>query len=648
MRLRVTLFAFCLLGAFVLFPQMGVTQSSTLQNLISGNKVDALRQAIDEKPSLLNGPFANQQFPLHFAIQSVKPDVVDLLLQLGASTDVKDSQKRTPLHVALQRGNERMTYSVLAKTKDVNAVDRANSSCLIYAVMYQPSLAVIEALIQKGADLNLKNSSKQTPLHTACYFNRPAAANKLVDAGADLSARDNNANTPLLVACMTSPSLTRAMLAKGADPEAINRQKQTALHLASQSSYFNRGSNSKDNDQQWGSDFGFETFQILLREFDEVDVQDGQGRTPLNQAVSTGNPNVIKALIQRGADPNHELAGRGGGQRSPMVCQAAEVGSCEALVALIEGGANVNVTNQLGDNPLHLAAQGGGNIFEAKTNSANSENPFLRAIRVLLSAKTDANLKNAAGQTPIHVAAQRDFFAAVEVLVEKTKSLDFDLGTGSLLHWSAQNGMPKTAARILSLPATDVNQIDSQGHSPLQVAAEFGNPQLVEMLIASDARVDQVDQDGATALLIAATSGHAAIVRLLLGQGADWGKLDESGQTALHLAAWNGHAKVVDELLKKSDDASPKTKTGYTPLHASGWQGHAEVVERLLVAGAEPNVADSDGWTPLHKAAYRGHADAVKALLRHGANKSLSNGVEMTALQMAENNGQAAVAELLK
>ena len=646
MNSRVFVLAICLLIA-VVFPQASTGQSNNLQNLIVQNNIAGVRAAIEKNPKLLEQKLASQLVPLHYAIQQVKPDVVDVLLELGAPTDVKNSRKRTPLHVAISRGNERMTKSVLAKTKNVNAVDGSKASCLMYAVMYRQSDEIIDALMARGADLSLRNSSRQTPLHIACYYNRPKTAEKLIAAGSDLTAVDNNSNTPLLVACMISPALTRVMLAKGADPLVRNRQKQSALHLACRASQFNRSANSR-NSQQWTSTFGLETLQLLLQKFDDVDIKDGQGFTPLGMAVIAANPDVIQALIQRGADPNYVRVGQGGGQDSPMVCQAAQFGQHEAIAALIKGGAKVNSTNPMGENPLHLAAQAGGNMFGSNSNSAQAAKPFLETIQVLLDAKTDPNLKNQQGQTPLHVAAQRDFFAGVELLVNKTKDLDFDLGTGSLLHWSAQNGLANTARRLLSGKISDLNQTDAKGRTPLQVAAEFGKTEIVTLLIRKGAVIDHVDQNETTALLLAATNGYPQIVRALINAGAEAGLLDESEQTALHLAAWNGHAEVVSELLKDTAEANPKTRSGYTPLHAAAWQGHAAVIQQLMAGGADANVTDSDGWTPLHKAAYRGHADAVKTLLAGGADRSLANGVGMTALEMAQSNSKPEVVELLK
>lgn len=378
--------------------------------------------------------------------------------------------------------------------------------------------------------------------------------------------------------------------------------------------------------------------------------------TPLALAVVSQNSKFVKALIDRGADPDFKIDGRRYGVGgATLICVAAGQGDSGSVEALVNAGAKVSVVDSDGQTPLHLVVNGFGDQDKEVMKR------FTHTVRTLLAAQADPNVKNKQGKTPLALAASRDFFGAVELLVDKTESLDVELADGSLLHWAAKNGLSKTSLRLLTQPATQSNRspgasdklnvdlTNSNGRTPLQVAAENGKPDIVKMLISFQANLDHVDNDGSTALLIAATGGHAEVVAALLKAGADTTKLDLSGHSALHLAAWAGDAKVIMELLSKMKVAQSITKSGYTPLHAAAWNGHESAVNALLHGGADPNAADSDGWTPLHKAAYRGHVKAVKALIENGADRSLQNDVEMTALQLAQSNSEAKeIASLLE
>ena len=619
-----------------------------LTTLITNQDLAGIRAAVTQEPALLTKPDSRTKLtPLFAAIHGGQPEVVDLFLELGAPTDARNPQRQTPLLFALTRRQPDIIKSVLAKTEDVNQRDgRQQSTSLMYAVMHRnghPKL--LDAIIEKGADINLKNSRKQTALHVACYYNNIEAAKAIIKAGADLDLQDNNSNTPMLAACTASPELVSAMLSKGADPKSTNRQGQTALHLACQASY---------PQSVWDSDLGFRTFEQLLSKFDDVDLKDKQKETPLAKAIYSQSSARVKSLIDRGADPNIETNGkRYGLQDRSLVSIAASFGDADSVEALVNGGAKVNIVNAQGQTPLHSVAANGGSVFGDPDEATIKR--FTQTVEVLLAAKADPNTKNKDGQTPLALAASRDFFSAVELLVDKTDELNLELADGSLLHWAAKNGLAKTSKRLLAQSdggdtvAAELDATNSVGQTPLQVAADNGNAEIVRLLIAKKAKLDHVDDDGSTALLIAATAGEAEVVAALLGAGADTAKLDSSGHSALHLAAWGGNPDVIKELLSQMKVSESITKSGYTPLHAAAWNGHGLAVAELLKGGADPNVADSDGWTPLHKAAYHGHAKAVKALVEKGADKSLKNGVEMTALELAKSNGKAKeVASLLE
>ena len=597
--------------------------------------LDSIRAAVEKEPALLTQQYSrNKRTPLHEAINTGNDTVVDLLLELGAPTDAVDRHKLTPLHFALSRRQPKIIKSVMAKTENINRTDgRRKATPLMFFVMHRhDDMDLLKTMLQRGADVNLVNSSKQTALHIACYNKQLESAKALLEAGADLEPQDNNANTPLLAGCMISPELTSELLSRGADPLATNRQGQTALHLICQASWPN---------SDWDSKLGNQTFVKLLAKFDQVDQKDQHKMTPLALAVFSRSPKLIKQLIARGADTNVQINGRrtGTGDRA-LISLAATYGDADSIQALIDGGSSVNVVNALGQTPLHSVAAMGGDRFGRHQDEKSIE-LFTKAMRTLLAAKADPNAKNKRGQTPLALAASRDFFAAVELLVDRTDELDFELAGGSLLHWAAQNGMVKTSERLLETKKVDVNAIDSNGQSPLQVAAQNGDSKVIELLIANNANLDFLDNDGATALLLAASGGKSDVVKKLIAGGADTKKLDSSGHSALHLAAWAGDPKSISALLEHIKIADSITSSGYTPLHAAAWNGRELAIGALLAGGADPNVADSDGWTPLHKAAYRGHAKAVKTLIENGADKSIKNGVEMTALQLAKSNGKS-------
>lgn len=102
-------------------------------------------------------------------------------------------------------------------------------------------------LLKKNPDVNVRDSSGRTPLHTLCncYIpNSPTIAKILLEKGADINARDKSLQTPLLEACIDShyshdSALVRFLVENGADVNAQDEDGNSILHRLVSSSYFN-------------------------------------------------------------------------------------------------------------------------------------------------------------------------------------------------------------------------------------------------------------------------------------------------------------------------------------------------------------------------------------------------------------------------
>lgn len=120
-------------------------------------------------------------------------------------------------------------------------------------------------------------------------------------------------------------------------------------------------------------------------------------------------------------------------------------------------------------------------------------------------------------------------------------------------------------------------------------AAALGRlDRLAELVAADPAAANAWSADGFTPLGLAAFFGHPPAVRLLLDYGAD-----------VHAVARN--AMRVQ------------------PIHAATAAHDAESVRLLLEAGADPNAEQQEGWTPLMAARHNGDLDLVELLVAYGA-----------------------------
>ena len=139
---------------------------------------------------------------------------------------------------------------------------------------------------------------------------------------------------------------------------------------------------------------------------------------------------------------------------------------------------------------------------------------------------------------------------------------------------------------------------DSWGRTPLDLAAYEGQVEMVEVLIRSGA-------NKTSAILRAAENGKIDVVRLLVEKRANLRVTQDGNVTALHLAARDGHVEVIKTLLDEKVDVDAVTIDNETPLHEAAWNGHLEAVNMLIGARADYRILTSDGMSVLHKAATR-------------------------------------------
>eukprot|EP00808_Paulinella_micropora_P020832 g18488.t1 len=143
------------------------------------------------------------------------------------------------------------------------------------------------------------------------------------------------------------------------------------------------------------------------------------------------------------------------------------------------------------------------------------------------------------------------------------------------------------------------------GNKELVVAAEKGNLERVQQLLAQRADVESrnPDKDNSTALIETGVNGRTDITQALLAAGANFNATDESGRTALHFAGDMGHTATAQALLAAGANTDAKdSRNGSTALHFAGVEEHTATAQALLAAGANPEAKDIYGQTALGSA----------------------------------------------
>ena len=228
---------------------------------------------------------ANGETPLHWAAAlNDNPEVVRLLLDRGAYPEVRDGRfGATPLHwaAALNSDPERAKL-LLDRDAELEAGTQhplpAGATPLAAAAAFNRNPAVAEFLLDSGAKREASDEEGWTPLHYAATFNgNPGVVRLLLDHEANLEASAKNGRTPLHLAARwaRNPEILALLLDRGADLEASDADGRTPLFTALEKlldnnwSVFNQRSETQDR----------EIAMLLLERGANVNAQSADGTT---------------------------------------------------------------------------------------------------------------------------------------------------------------------------------------------------------------------------------------------------------------------------------------------------------------------------------------------------------------------------------
>ena len=285
-------------------------------------------------------PFSNLQQPLIYwvvkqmveskdneATNTLGIDIIKRLVALGASVTLSEENYIDALDIALEHNNEALFSVLLEASVNQGSIIDLDKSRLLKKACNNNSAAMAQLLLIHGADASSADLFGKTPLHIACEKGDVNLVSMLTAAGAQLNAIDRiTGNTPLLVACIKGNNPVVQLLA-GHCPIGViqhtNLAGKPALYFAAV--HCNLDSFQSLLDAQIGA-HQFELDKIVLKGFTtnkqkipeweqrltlflsrlpDIDSVDADGRTLLFYAASSGDMELVEALIDLGANPLH-------------------------------------------------------------------------------------------------------------------------------------------------------------------------------------------------------------------------------------------------------------------------------------------------------------------------------------------------------
>ncbi|MDH3997358.1 MAG: ankyrin repeat domain-containing protein [Desulfuromonadales bacterium] len=228
---------------------------------------------------------------------------------------------------------------------------------------------------------------------------------------------------------------------------------------------------------------------------------------------------------------------------------------------------------ELVDFPLHFAAnigdkagveqalQQGAQVNQPEQKKASSalifaaERGFVDIVKLLLSKGAEYNYQNNHDFSALQAASRNGHLEVVKLLVQVGADVDLMDESGRSALWFAADSDSLELLQYLVEQGADVNIRSSRNWTPLFSAVKNDSLEMTQYLIDQDAKVNIRSQQGVhSPLLMAANSGNVEMVTMLLEAGADpSARLSEHhsrnrNQTALDIAREKGHDAVVELL----------------------------------------------------------------------------------------------------
>jgi ankyrin repeat protein len=375
--------------------------------------------------------------PILLAAQNGDPTVVAALLKAGANPNSALPEGETALMTAARTGNVDSIKLLVETGAKIDARENWQGQTALMWAAAQNNAAAVKTLIDLGADKNERSKLLSfpefkwetsgmvvtvlprggwTPLMYAARDGAADAVRVLADLKADLNASDPDGTTALMYAIINAHFDTAAILIeKGADPNVADTTGTTALYSAvdmhTMGPMLSRPS-PKLVDKLDSADI----VKMLIAKGANVnarlkrpiigrhhtptgDAALGEGTTPLARAAKSNDLQLMRMLLDAGADPKLTLKDRttvlmiaaAGGAvvgAYAVAIPVTEASSIEAVKLCVERGVDVNAFNTNGQTALHSAvARGAENL-----------------VKYLAEHGAKLDMKNKQGRTPLDIA----------------------------------------------------------------------------------------------------------------------------------------------------------------------------------------------------------------------------------------------------
>ncbi len=616
----------------------------------AGN-LEKLAALLDHDPTLIRSRNSEQETPLHRAADAGQAAAAELLLKRGAEVNSQAYNQFTPLHLA---ANAQVAKVLIKGGANLGLIDAWGKTPLQMAIQ-ERKLDVVDAILGSGQKLDL--------LSAVMLDKR--------DAVVEILAKEPHALADLNGGSDLWGNVTPLGIVAGrGDKEMVELFLKSGAEVNSGTFMPNAGGNATPLcNAVWGNHP--DIVQLL---FDHGASWQGAGGkfydSIFHYAVQNSDPKIVDLFLKHGA--TLETKWPTGVPRTSLLSVAAQAGSVEKVKLILDHAPNA-FTDQEKQIAMLDAAEADhfevvkffrdqGVLYDIVTativGDAEQVHEFVTKDQKLVNAKDDRF-----GRPVLSWAIKHRRHDIAFQLIDR--GADANARTvreqfyGETLHFGPVG--PDEKLKPLSV-----------GETPLVLAIQIGEQELVRRLLDASADINARDWEGNTPLHAAVDNSNLTAVKLLISHGADVNAKNSRASTPLHESYRSG--EIARVLVEAGADVNAVNEFNATPLDwAVGWKdsgamqvlldhgakltfpvacivGNTEFVKSAIEADpalVDKPLGDDPTETSLVRAAMNGQVDIVRILLEHGATVNFKDGRRTTPLHAAAEGGSAEVTQML-
>jgi ankyrin repeat protein len=539
---------------------------------------------------------------LHYATRNGHKSAVELLINKGATVDVKCGQMDTALHMAVRNGHRDILQLLHSHGADLDAKNNFLYTPLHIAAEIGGKDSIqrlpghynakgwrsetdgsqmVAMLLMLGANIDAVDMIGQTPLILAVQSKNVNTVTLLMNHGAKLEAADDDGLTAVhWSAKLGNVAALDLLLHNRAQAETRTIQGDTALHIATEYNHC-------------------DAVGILLQHGANIDAKNVKGKTPMQVAIMKRHIDIAYQLKNASA-----AIGATEHKKIPM----------QSFTAAVQPNESKTATIYTVQQPDEMMVD-----INAALSTALRYGQF-DIVSSILDDRDDIDTPNDDGLSPLFLAGQYPQLvsellhrgACVEARNQQNRNL-------TVLHYYVSLGQSEAICILLNC-GCNIHSTDENDNTALHYSTRKGDCEVAELLLAQGVDINAKNCRGETALHIALENEFIDLANLLIDKSIDIdAKTFKLELTALHIAIETKNSKIISTLLKQHANVNAKNILGQTPLHLAVYSELEEACDQLIEHNANVNSMDKNNCTPLHAAVERCNPVLVSLLLKNGA-----------------------------